>query len=95
MARKGAPSKFTMKEAALQVADEFRPLRLMPHVQLSPEELDRRHPPLAVPSEEELPDLLVELNDSADDTLKRGLAIASEIASSMQSAGRRRYGEPG
>ena len=95
MARKGASSKFTMADAALQVADELRPLRWMPHIHLTPAELERCHPPLDVPSEEELPDLLVELNDSADDTLKRGLAIASEIASSMQSAGRRRYGEPG
>ena len=95
MTRKGASSKFTMADAALQVADEDRPLRWMPHIHLSPAELERLHPPLDVPSEEELPDLLVELNDSADDTLKRGLAIASEIASSMQSAGRRRYGEPG
>ena len=66
-------------------------MRWMPHIHLSPEELEIRHPPLTVPSEEELPDQLVEVNASEDHTLKRGMAIASEIASSMQTAGRQRY----
>ena len=95
MNRQGASNKITMASATLQVTEELRPLRWMPHIHMSTEELEIRHPPLTVPSEEELQDHLVEVNDSGDHTLKRGMAIASEIASSMQSAGRLRYGKPG
>ena len=91
MNRQGASNKIIMARATLQVTEELRPLRWMPHIHLSPEELETRRPPPTVPSEEELSDQLVEVNDSRDHTLKRGMAIASEIASSMQTAGRRRY----
>ena len=59
----------------------------MPHLDLSPSELDRLYPPIPAPVDEQLDDMV---DDADDSTLQRGMAIASSIRTAMMREGRTR-----
>jgi len=59
----------------------------MPHLDLSPSELDRLYPPIPAPVDEQLDDMV---DDADDSTLQRGMAIASSIRTAMIREGRTR-----
>jgi len=59
----------------------------MPHLDLSPTELDRLYPPILAPVDEQLDDMV---DDADDSTLQRGMAIASSIRTAMMREGRTR-----
>ena len=62
----------------------------MPHLDYTPEELDRIHPSIEAPSEEELLDFS---DDRSDSVFQKGLRIASEISKESRAQGRRRRPE--
>ena len=59
----------------------------MPHLDLTQEELDRRHPSLVPPDDEQLDDLA---NDNNDVVYQKGLTLAEEIRSETSLQGRMR-----
>ena len=59
----------------------------MPHLDLSPSELDRLYPPIAAPVDERLDDMA---DDTKDATLQNGMRIADEIRTAMMVQGRTR-----
>ena len=62
----------------------------MPHLGYTPEELDRIHPSILAPSEEELVDFS---DDRSDGVFQKGLRIAEEISRESRAQGRRRRPE--
>ena len=63
----------------------------MPHLALRGRQLDDAYPPLAVPEEEDLPDLM---QDSEDGTLQRGMEQARQISEEARDQGRKRKMSP-
>ena len=59
----------------------------MPHLDLSPTELDRLYPPIPAPVDEQLGDMVDDANDS---TPQCGMAIASSVRTAMMTEGRTR-----
>ena len=63
----------------------------MPHLQLHGQDLDDAYPPIAVPEDEELPDLV---QDKHDTVLQRGLEEAAVISREARDQGRKRKMSP-
>ena len=63
----------------------------MPHLQLHGQNLDDAYPPIAVPEDEELPDLV---QDKHDTVLQRGLEEAAVISREARDQGRKRKMSP-
>ena len=64
----------------------------MPHLMLSPAELDRLHPSVPVPEEEELDDDASRKRlDKDDRSRQRGMQIAATISADMKERGRLRH----
>ena len=62
----------------------------MPHLTLSKLDLDRLHPALSVPSEEELDDSMEIAMDARDEVYQHGMKLASQISDDMKVHGRLR-----
>ena len=63
----------------------------MPHLQLHGQDLEDAYPPVAVPEDEELPDLV---QDKHDTVLQRGLEEAAVISREARDQGRKRKMSP-
>ena len=92
-------SKTTMALAGRAIgAVDVRSEPYMPHLALSPAELDRLHPSVQVPEEEEEEldnDATRERLDEEDRTLQRGMQIAATISIDMKERGRLRHSARG
>jgi hypothetical protein len=92
LAKTGASNKATMASdgriVGAVVTDGEDPI--MPHLDLSPSELDRLYPPIPAPVDERLDDMVDDMNDS---TLQTGIKIADEIRTAMVTQGRTRRRE--
>ena len=91
--RSADSSRATMASAGRAIgAIDVRSEPYMPHLMLSPAELDRLHPSVPVPEEEELDDdASRERLDKDDRTLQRGMQIAATISADMKERGRLRH----
>ena len=63
----------------------------MPHVSLTPRELNERYPSMRAPDDDHMEDIL---KDEDDMVFKHGMGIADEIRAAMKSKGRTRYRAP-
>ena len=64
---------------------------IMPHLSLTPHELEERYPSMRAPADDRMEDFL---KDEDDTVFKHGMKIAEEIRAAMKSEGRTRYRAP-
>ena len=98
--RTGNPGKTTMAEAEMSPDDIFElddevskeEAAVMPHLKYSSADLDKFHPTIETPSDEELID---PYDERQDHVYQKGLKLAEQISRESQSQGRRRRPEGG
>ena len=64
---------------------------IMPHLSLTPRELEEQHPSMRAPVDDQMEDFLT---DEDDMVFKHGMEIAEEIRAAMRPEGRTRYRAP-
>ena len=82
--REGVGDKVQMKEANMVKEDDM----ILPHLTFSPEELDRRYPPLVAPDAVDTEDLT---KDDEDELILEGNRIVKDLVSACALQGRRRH----